>query len=135
MLVRLIDAARRSGRRTARGLLVSVLATGCGSSPAAPDPEARACSIWVYGVRNSPSGQDESRLLRSRDAGRSWVVSRNPVPRPIVRGLGAFYFSSPDNGWITTNMALYRTFDGGDSWARVLSLGDQAVPGIDDTFS
>lgn len=84
-------------------------------------------TIWV--------GTSAGRILRSQNAGLSWLVAQSPLP-----AVNAISFSDTDNGLVAafglTNSILAHTADGGTNWTDITPfagefrlLGIEYIPG------
>jgi photosystem II stability/assembly factor-like uncharacterized protein len=63
-------------------------------------------NIWVVGVQGT--------ILHTIDGGLNWLT----IQSDITVGLGKVQFISPDTGWVASTHTIYRTTDGGSSWAE-----------------
>lgn len=70
---------------------------------------------WMtgFGEFDFPKQPDKSVLLHTVDGGQRWeVISTIPSGMSLKK----IYFSTPEQGWLYTNTALYRTTDRGHTW-------------------
>jgi RNA polymerase sigma factor (sigma-70 family) len=77
--------------------------------------DARRC----FNLPEDPLREDlDSRLIRTRDGGRSWTECHHPaLPEGVA--LCGLSFSDAKNGWVCGGRgALFSTHDGGDTWQK-----------------
>ncbi len=96
------------------------------------DPDRIHLSV---GISNNEIGERRGRVLSSDDGGRSWTPSAQPFQ---IHGNGDDRFggerlvvhpTDPDEVWLGTTAGLWRSIDGGVTYAEVVSApaGDQSL--------
>jgi photosystem II stability/assembly factor-like uncharacterized protein len=82
-------------------------------------------------VSSQRPGARRDRLLRTDDGGAHWTDERLPPSEPLVRVSSLAAFPDPAHGWYVVgdiagsgpkDVSVYRTDDGGTSWARIEAL-------------
>jgi photosystem II stability/assembly factor-like uncharacterized protein len=93
---------------------------------------ASADEGWVLG-ETTCSGTPCALVLRTTDAGRTWAP-RTVVPSSRSDAVTTLRFADPSNGWAFGPKELWRTHDGGRSWAQVTLRGlhdDQTIVAVE----
>lgn len=72
----------------------------------------------VGGIKKESSGFETGVLFATEDGGKTW---RRIKTAPTDDGINSVRFTSPEEGWLTTDYSVYRTHDGGKTWSSVLS--------------
>lgn len=96
----------------------------------APSASSRTDDIWFVDPMIGWAVNSDGKILKTNDGGVSW---RQQFQTPIVRNrpiyLRSVGFANPLNGWVGTvsqEQRLYHTTDGGDTWAVVENLPENA---------
>ena len=114
-------------------------------APLSPGPEYGLTNQFTTNGNVIWIGTTSGRILKSVDKGLNWTISQSPIP-DFGGGLngsegGDLCFTDTSNGiLITTDFLLYKTSDGGVTWAPVLyngplkSFGVAAIPTKPNTY-
>lgn len=90
---------------------------------------------WVLGTAPCSSSVPCLALLRTENAGQSWVAIPVPAaafssaPTPGGHGVGGVRFADPEDGW-AFGPDLWATHDGGGHWTRVTLPGASASAAV-----